>query len=214
MSGPGIHLPPGDPRAKVVDMLRAPAFFLLCSGVLNVIFNLVGFVLAALKVTSPLAQPGTAGTLDLSVGLVLMLLVGILCGVLSAWGALSALNLRGYGLATVKWHDDQPGDPTALGFAMRRALATFDRYVETVTAVTGRDFQGVRMSDDPVVASWDLAARLPLHTWERQRLLERDTAAERFADLAYIVRREQRLLAVSGVLGVALNHPGHTFTLN
>jgi len=101
MSGPGIHLPPGDPRAKVVDMLRAPAFFLLCSGVLNVIFNLVGFVLAALKVTSPLAQPGTAGTLDLSVGLVLMLLVGILCGVLSAWGALSALNLRGYGLATV-----------------------------------------------------------------------------------------------------------------
>ena len=120
----------------------------------------------------------------------------------------------GYGLATVKWHEDQPGDPTALGFAMRRALATFDRYVETVTAVTGRDFQGVRMSDDPVVASWDLAARLPLHTWERQRLLERDTAAERFADLAYIVRREQRLLAVSGVLGVALNHPGHTFTLN
>ncbi|MGN6032186.1 MAG: LON peptidase substrate-binding domain-containing protein [Thermomicrobiales bacterium] len=120
----------------------------------------------------------------------------------------------GYGLATVEWHDDRPGDPDALAPSMHRALATFDRYVESVTAITGRAFEGVRMSDDPVVASWDLAARLPLHTWERQRLLERDTAAERFADLAYFVRREQRLLAVSGVLGVALNHPGHTFTLN
>ncbi|MCP3101248.1 hypothetical protein LZ198_20450 [Myxococcus sp. K15C18031901] len=101
MSGPGIHLPPEDPRTKVVEMIRAPAFFLLCSGVLNVLFNLIGFVLAALKVTSPLAPQGAAATLDLSPGLALMLLVGVLCGVLSAWGAMSALNLKGYGLATV-----------------------------------------------------------------------------------------------------------------
>lgn len=119
----------------------------------------------------------------------------------------------GYGLATVDWHDDRPDDPHALGEGMQGTLKDFNRYVETVTAITGRPFGGVRMSDDPVVASWDLAARLPLHTWERQRLLERETAADRFADLAAIVRREQRLLAV-GVLGVAMNHPGHTFTLN
>ena len=119
----------------------------------------------------------------------------------------------GYGLATVDWHDDRAGDPQALAEGMRITLNAFNRYVERVTAITGRPFGGVRMSDDPVTASWDLAARLPLHTWERQRLLERETAAERFADLASIVRREQHLLSV-GVLGVAMNHPGHTFTLN
>ncbi|QSQ16190.1 hypothetical protein [Myxococcus landrumensis] len=102
MSGPGIHLPATDPRAKVVEIIRAPAFFLLCTGVLNVFFNIAGFVLAALHVTSPLAPAGTpANALELSPALALMLLVGILCGVLSTWGALSALNLKGYGLATV-----------------------------------------------------------------------------------------------------------------
>ncbi|NVJ22742.1 MULTISPECIES: hypothetical protein [Myxococcus] len=100
MSGPGIQLPPDDPRAKVIEIVRAPAFFLLCTGVLNVFFNILGFVLAALNVTSPFAGPGGA-PLQLSVSLALMLLVGILCGVLSAWGALSALSLKGYGLATV-----------------------------------------------------------------------------------------------------------------
>lgn len=120
----------------------------------------------------------------------------------------------GYGLATVDWQDDRAGDPDALARTMPQTLVAFDRYVASVTAITGRPFSGVRLSQDPVTASWDLAARLPLHTWERQRLLERESAAERFADLAYLVRREQRLLAAGGVLGVAINHPGHTFTLN
>jgi hypothetical protein len=102
MSGPGIQLPPSDPRHKVLNIVRPPAFFLLCVGVLNVIYNLVGFVLAALRVTSPFVPEGATPTpLELSPALALMLLVGILCGVLSAWGAVNALNLKGYGLATV-----------------------------------------------------------------------------------------------------------------
>ncbi|MCP3062491.1 hypothetical protein LXT21_27235 [Myxococcus sp. K38C18041901] len=102
MSGPGLHLPPDDPRFKVVEIIRAPAFFLLCTGVLNVFFNLAGFALAAMHVTSPLVPAGApATTLELSWSLALMLVVGILCGVLSAWGAMSAMNLKGYGLATV-----------------------------------------------------------------------------------------------------------------
>ncbi|AEI66483.1 hypothetical protein [Corallococcus macrosporus] len=102
MTGPGLQLPKDDPRSKVLNIIRPPAFFLLCVGVLNVIYNLAGFVLAALKVTSPFVPAGAeASTLELSPTLALMLVVGILCGVLSAWGAISALNLKGYGLATV-----------------------------------------------------------------------------------------------------------------
>ena len=102
MSGPGIQLPPSDPRHKVLNIVRPPAFFLLCVGVLNIIYNIAGFVLAALKVTSPFTPAGaTPAPLELSPTLALMLLVGILCGVLSTWGALNALNLKGYGLATV-----------------------------------------------------------------------------------------------------------------
>ena len=102
MSGPGIQLPPGDPRAKVLNVVRPPAFFLLCAGVLNIIYNIAGFILAAMKVTSPFTPAGATPTvLELSPALVLMLVVGVLCGVLSAWGAVSALNLKGYGLATV-----------------------------------------------------------------------------------------------------------------
>ncbi len=101
MSGPGIQLPPSDPRHKALNIVRPPAFFLLCVGVLNVIYNIAGFILAALKVTSPLATGGNATPLELTPGLALVLVVGLLCGVLSAWGAMNALNLKGYGLATV-----------------------------------------------------------------------------------------------------------------
>ncbi|NMO21251.1 hypothetical protein HPC49_37855 [Pyxidicoccus fallax] len=102
MSGPGIQLPPNDPRNKILNIVRPPAFFLLCVGVLNIIYNVAGFVLAALKVTSPFVPAGAEpAPLELSLTLALMLGVGIICGVLSAWGALSALNLKGYGLATV-----------------------------------------------------------------------------------------------------------------
>jgi hypothetical protein len=101
MSGPGIQLPPSDPRHKVLNIVRPPAFFLLCVGVLNVIYNIAGFILAALKVTSPLATGDNATPLELTWGLALVLVVGLLCGVLSAWGAMNALNLKGYGLATV-----------------------------------------------------------------------------------------------------------------
>ncbi|MGI8484226.1 MAG: LON peptidase substrate-binding domain-containing protein [Thermomicrobiales bacterium] len=120
----------------------------------------------------------------------------------------------GYGLATIQWREELIGDRERLEQAMTPAIAQFQRYVRGVTQVTGRQFQGVRMSEDPIAASYDLASRLPLHTWERQHLLSVDRADERFELLLKVVRREVALLIKSGAAGLAINHPGQRFTLN
>ncbi|MGB3328156.1 MAG: LON peptidase substrate-binding domain-containing protein [Thermomicrobiales bacterium] len=120
----------------------------------------------------------------------------------------------GYGLATIAWHDETVRNPQHLTSIMQPTLDAFNHYVQSVTAITGRVFDGVRISPDPLRATWDLAARLPLHVWERQRLLELPGAEARAEALSSLIRREQHLLVDAGVLGVTLEHPGHTFTLN
>ncbi len=120
----------------------------------------------------------------------------------------------GYGLATIDWRDELLGDADRLERSMNVAIPLFQRYVRGVTKVTGRRFRGVTMSDDPIAASYDLASRLPLHTWERQHLLALDRADERFEILLKLIRREVALLTKSGAAGLAINHPGQTFTLN
>jgi hypothetical protein len=103
MSGPGIQLEPGDPRAPVLSMVRPPAFLLLCVGTLNLLFCVVLLSLAAFKVPSffPPAPGQPHEVMDFNLSLLLQAAAAIICGVLSVWGAMSALNLRGYGLAIV-----------------------------------------------------------------------------------------------------------------
>jgi uncharacterized protein len=121
---------------------------------------------------------------------------------------------RAYDVATIEWLDDILGDPTEAEALLRIVSAQFQRYVNGVTRLTRRRFTGVDMIDDPVRASYDLTARLPLHTWERQRLLETETVVDRLSELSLIVERELALLLYSGAAGLALNHPGGMFTLN
>ncbi|MBN1207537.1 MAG: hypothetical protein JXB05_21890 [Myxococcaceae bacterium] len=103
MSGPGLNLPKSDPRYRALSLVRAPAFLLLCAGALNILFCVVLLALAALEVPSffppPPGQPPEV--MELSWKLLLQAGAAIICGVLSTWGALSALSLRGYGLAIV-----------------------------------------------------------------------------------------------------------------
>ncbi|HEU0163822.1 MAG TPA: LON peptidase substrate-binding domain-containing protein [Thermomicrobiales bacterium] len=120
----------------------------------------------------------------------------------------------GYGLATIQWRDEMIGNTDHLEATRDIAIEQFQRYVRGVTKITGRRFRGIRLGEDPTSASYDLASRLPLHTWERQDLLEAESVEARFESLLRIVRREVALLAKSGTAGLAINHPGQTFTLN
>jgi hypothetical protein len=104
MSGPGLNLPKDDPRYPALSLVRGPAFLLLCVGTLNLILSFVFLVFAALTASGleVVPQGWIAGLKEYSpLAFGLSAGAAILCGVLSVWGALSALNLRGWGLAMV-----------------------------------------------------------------------------------------------------------------
>ena len=104
MSGPGLNLPKDDPRYHALSLVRAPAFLLLCVGTLNLLFCFMVLVFAGLTASGmEVVPPGwIAGLKEYSpAAFALPAVAAVLCGVLSVWGALSALNLRGWGLAMV-----------------------------------------------------------------------------------------------------------------
>jgi hypothetical protein len=85
-------------------MVRAPAFLLLCVGTLNLFICVVVLALAALVASGALTlSPELAASLKeySMVSFLLPAVAAIICGILSVWGAMSALNLRGWGLAMV-----------------------------------------------------------------------------------------------------------------
>jgi len=104
MSGPGLTLPKDDPRYRALSLVRAPAFLLLCVGTLNLFFCVVVLAAAALVASGALTlSPELAASLkEYSLASFLLPAVAaVICGILSVWGAISALNLRGWGLAMV-----------------------------------------------------------------------------------------------------------------
>jgi hypothetical protein len=104
MSGPGLNLPKNDPRYPALSLVRGPAFLLLCVGTLNLIMCFVFLVLAGLTVSGIKVIPPSwiIGLREYTpIDFILAAATAIICGVLSVWGALSALNLRGWGLAIV-----------------------------------------------------------------------------------------------------------------
>lgn len=121
---------------------------------------------------------------------------------------------RGYGLASIDYVDETPSEALDLDPLMRTTKELLRRYILGITRLTGRRFDQVRLPIDPAACSWEIATRLPLHTWERQFLLEQARTAERFETLRYLLRRELALLYGAGAAGLAMNHPGGTFTLN
>jgi len=123
-------------------------------------------------------------------------------------------QLHPYSVVAVEWLDEPLGDPKEADAILRIVAAQFHRYAAGITRLTRRTFHGVHLPEDPVLASYDLASRLPLHTWERQRLLEADTAVERLTALSLVMERELALLLRAGAAGLALNHPGGMFTEN
>lgn len=106
MSGPGLNVPLGDPRLPALRRLRPPAFLLLCVGILDIVFCLAVLSLTYLGIQIFPLPPGTdAATLQqvqpMTWQLVLTILGAIVARALSIWGALSAFNLRSWGLVVV-----------------------------------------------------------------------------------------------------------------
>lgn len=121
---------------------------------------------------------------------------------------------REYGLASIDYVNEPAPDPSEIEGVLRGTKDLLRRYVRGITRLTGRRFDHVRLPVDPVACSWELAARLPLHSRERQSLLEQPLTADRLKALRYILRRELALLYGAGAAGLAMNHPGGSFTLN
>lgn len=121
---------------------------------------------------------------------------------------------REYGLASIDFLEEPNPDPSEVDGVLRATKELLRRYVRGITRLTGRRFDHVRLPLDPVACSWELAARLPLHSWERQSLLEQPLTVQRLEALKYVLRRELALLYGAGAAGLAMNHPGGGFTLN
>jgi len=101
MSGPGLNVPPSDPRAPILNLVRPPAFLMLAVGVLNVLFSLFGLTLALFRIPSPIQPaPGQEPfVIELSVGFVVMVAASLVCAGVTIWGSLNAMRLRGYAMA-------------------------------------------------------------------------------------------------------------------
>jgi uncharacterized membrane protein HdeD (DUF308 family) len=103
MSGPGLNVPLNDPRLPALRKLRPPAFLLLCVGALNILFCLGVLGALAFGYRMPTgADPAAIQQVQPVTWSLLLTIAGaVVSGVLSIWGALSALNLRGWGLVVV-----------------------------------------------------------------------------------------------------------------
>jgi uncharacterized protein len=84
-----------------------------------------------------------------------------------------------------------------------KAGRLFARYVATLLQMAGEDAQPIDIPDDPVAASYLVAAGLQVDLADKQRLLVIPSAAERLAAEASLLRRELTLLEHLRVAGPA-----------
>lgn len=120
-----------------------------------------------------------------------------------------------YLTATIAWLDEPVGEVEEAARSVARARRAFDQFVDAIAMTAAIEAaENPFATDDPVELSYAIAARLPLNTWERQELLESTSAVERLELLTAILRREQRMLAETGVAGAATNYLPSTFSPN
>jgi uncharacterized protein len=84
-----------------------------------------------------------------------------------------------------------------------KAGRLFTRYVSALLEMTGQPAEPIDLPDDPVAASYLVAAGLQIDLADKQRLLTIPSAAERLAAEATLLRRELVLLEHFRVAGPA-----------
>jgi uncharacterized protein len=84
-----------------------------------------------------------------------------------------------------------------------KAGRLFTRYVATLLQMAGKEAEPIDIPEDPVAASYLVAAGLQIDLADKQRLLTLPSAAERLAAEATLLRRELVLLEHLRVAGPA-----------
>ena len=126
------------------------------------------------------------------------------------WGA-------SYLVAEVEWLGEPAGaspESDELAGLLSEVTRLFERFLDAFELATSTDLPREDLPTGPNDLAYALCARLPLDTWERQRLLEATSDRDRLVDLATILRRERDLLVTTGVGGATVAHPGAHFTAN
>lgn len=121
---------------------------------------------------------------------------------------------RGYAIADTEDLVDEPHDMTEATELAAEARKAYARYVRGIARLVDLQFKAPAISPDAAAASFELASRLPLHTWEQQAMLEDIDPLSRIKTARALVDRELALLFKGGVAGVPLFHPGDRFMLN
>jgi Lon protease-like protein len=121
---------------------------------------------------------------------------------------------HGYAMAETEFLPDRAFDTREGGRLLDRARETYTTWIRAVARLVGREIEVPDIGRDPVSASYDLASRLPMHTWDQQAFLEDDDPASRMRNVCARLERELALLARGGVAGTPLHTPGNRFSLN
>jgi len=121
---------------------------------------------------------------------------------------------RGYAMADVEDLPDLVSDSGIGSELVTAAHAAYETYLKGVARTIGMQYDTPELGSIPETASFDIASRLPLDTWEQQELLENTDPISRLQRVASLLRRENALLRKSGIVGVPLRSVGDRFTLN
>jgi Lon protease-like protein len=129
--------------------------------------------------------------------------------------ALSASDWsRGYATAEGTALPDKAFDRRDAHLLLRTTIDAYNSYGEGVARLVGHEFKQPGLPVDAAQASFDLAARLPLHTWEQQEILEELNPLARLALISRIIDRERALMIRGGVVGIPVQYPGERFLSN
>jgi Lon protease-like protein len=127
-----------------------------------------------------------------------------------------------YLMADVEWIEQAPGPTNSVTDQASEVLKQFLGYVVTLADQLGnrlamRELPGAIvdvLSDDLDLQTFQIAAQLPLNTWQQQALLEFDSIEQRLEAILNLVRRERKLIDVSGPATAPDHRPGATFSSN
>jgi Lon protease-like protein len=120
----------------------------------------------------------------------------------------------GYAMSDIQDIPDVSYDQEMAADLIANAQISYTRYLTGIANVAGLDFAVPALGEDAASISFEIASRLPLHTWEQQAILEDQDPLSRMQTVCRLLDRELALLYKGGTAGVPIQYPGERFTLN